>query len=421
MSVALLNDSFAPIIDGVANTVMNYADILTKRGQKTIVITPEHPDADDSAFPYPIIRYPGIDIRKMAGYIAGIPFSPTTQKRLKQFKPDILHSHCPFVSTVLARTAARPLDIPLVMTYHTKFDIDIERIVKMRTIQDGILKTLVDNISACDEVWTVSQGAGENLRSIGYEGDYVVMENGVDIPKGRLPEERIRELTANVPMPENVPVFLFVGRLLWYKGIRIILDALAAVKSAGYDFRMVFIGRGDEQEDIKAYSNTLRLNDKVLFLGPLYDRETLRAWYCRADLFLFPSTFDTNGLVVREAAACSCPSVLVAGSCAAEGVTQERNGFLIDENAASLAVMLTRIFERQELLPYVRRHVADDLYISWEDAVDKAFDRYQTVIDNYKSGKYPGHKRMTDEFFKMSGDLMDVIGEYRPQDIPDFR
>ncbi len=69
----------------------------------------------------------------------------------------------------------------------------------------------------------------------------------------------------------------------------------------------------------------------------------------------------------------------------------------------------------------MRRPVSDDLYISWEDAVDKAFDRYQTVIDNYKSGKYPGHKRMTDEFFKMSGDLMDVIGEYRPQDIPDFR
>ena len=421
MNIALLNDSFPPIIDGVANTVVNYADILTKRGERAVVVTPEHPDADDSGFPYQIVRYPGIDIRKLAGYIAGIPYSPATQKRLKEFRPDILHSHCPFVSTVLGRAAARPMDIPLIMTYHTKFDIDIERIIKMRVIQDGILKTLVDNINACDEVWTVSEGAGENLRSIGYEGDYVVMENGVDIPKGRLPEDRIRALTANVPLPENVPVFLFVGRLFWYKGIRIILDALSAIKGAGYDFRMIFIGKGEEQEDIKKYASVLRLDDKVLFLGPVYDREALRAWYCRADLFLFPSTFDTNGLVVREAAACSCPSVLIAGSCAAEGVTQEKNGFLIEESAASMAIMLTRIFERPGMLPYVRGNVADDLYISWDDAVDKAYDRYEIVIDNYKSGKYPGHKRMTDEFLKMSGDMFDVFGAFGSNDYTDYR
>ena len=76
MNVVLLNDSFPPLIDGVANTVVNYADVLTKNGDKAIVVTPEYPDADDSGYPYSVVRYPGIDIRKSAGYIAGIPFSP---------------------------------------------------------------------------------------------------------------------------------------------------------------------------------------------------------------------------------------------------------------------------------------------------------------------------------------------------------
>lgn len=61
----------------------------------------------------------------------------------------------------------------------------------------------------------------------------------------------------------------------------------------------------------------------MLFLGPVYDRDVIRAWYCRSDLFLFPSEFDTNGLVVREAAACGLGSVLVEGSCAAEGIVDE--------------------------------------------------------------------------------------------------
>ena len=62
-----------------------------------------------------------------------------------------------------------------------------------------------------------------------------------------------------------------------------------------------------------AYSKELGLDDCVFFTSPKYDRTVIRAWYCRADLFLFPSTFDTNGLVVREAAACELASVLVRG------------------------------------------------------------------------------------------------------------
>lgn len=62
--------------------------------------------------------------------------------------------------------------------------------------------------------------------------------------------------------------------------------------------------------------------DKCIFVGPVYDRDILRAWNTRADLFLFPSTFDTNELVVSETAAC----VLIEGSCAAEGLTRKRHG-----------------------------------------------------------------------------------------------
>ena len=66
---------------------------------------------------------------------------------------------------------------------------------------------------------------------------------------------------------------------------------------------MVFVGGGGDFEAVKSYSESLNLQDKCFFPGPEADREKLRAWYCRANLFLFPSTFDTNGLVVREAAA----------------------------------------------------------------------------------------------------------------------
>ena len=66
-SSCLLNDSFPPLIDGVANTVVNYARELTKLGDRAIVVTPEHPDADDSRFPFPVARYPSVDTRRLFG------------------------------------------------------------------------------------------------------------------------------------------------------------------------------------------------------------------------------------------------------------------------------------------------------------------------------------------------------------------
>ena len=172
---------------------------------------------------------------------------------------------------------------------------------------------------------------------------------------------------------------------------------------------MVFIGAGGDEKEVRAEVETLRLSDRCFFTGSIADRETLRAWYSRADLFLFPSTFDTNGLVVREAAASGCPSVLIAGSCAAEGVTDGRNGFLIEENAVSLCAKLTALCADREAMRRVGENAMRELYLSWEDAVARANERYAVVLDRYRSGKYPKHERFSDEFFNTQGDLMEAM------------
>ena len=399
-SISLLNDSFPPLIDGVANTVVNYARELTKLGDRAIVVTPEHPDADDSRFPFPVARYPSVDTRRLFGYLAGYPFSPETLRQLKEQKVDLLHSHCPVMSTILARSIRDVVDAPLVFTYHTKFDVDVAKLLRGRLLQESALYVLASNISACDEVWVVSHGAGENLRSIGYQGDYQVMENGVDMPRGRVSEEAIAAATADYDLPEGVPVFLFVGRMMWYKGLRITLDALKKLKDAGHAFRMVFVGSGGDHDEVVAYAESLGLSDCVFFTSPKYDRNVIRAWYCRADLFLFPSTFDTNGLVVREAAACELASVLVRGSCAAEDITDGENGFLIEENAESMAKLLAKLCHEPERLKRVGRQAQDEIYLSWDDTVHRAQQRYEAVIEAYRSGHSEPRRSLAEEYYE---------------------
>ena len=409
LNVCLINDSFPPAIDGVANAVTNYAQIINREYGRAAVVTPYYPEADDSAFSFPVIRYPSVDTTKAVGYRAGIPFSPEVMNRLEGERFNIIHSHCPITSTILARSLRDRIHVPLVFTYHTKFDIDIANAVKSRLLREEAARLLVENISACDEVWTVSQGAGENLRKLGYQGDYLVMPNGVDFPRGRVSDALVAQVTEGYDLPAGLPVFLFVGRMMWYKGIRIILDALKMLMDSGKDFRMVFVGTGNEKEEICSYSSALGLDAKVFFAPAIHDRNLIRAWYCRADLFLFPSTFDTNGLVVREAAACALPSVLVGGSCAAENVQDGVNGFLIEENAASMAALLQKLCNEPAPVKTVGENAARDLYLSWDSSVSAAVDRYQAVIEKDKRGLYPRHGRFSDEMCHAAAKAMEEL------------
>ncbi len=423
MNICLLNDSFPPVIDGVANVVMNYGRVLTQNmGENVVVGTPRYPDASYEGYPYRVIPYPSFDTTELVkGYRTGNPLSIREITQMAEFAPDIIHTHCPAASAIMARVLRKETGAPVVFTYHTKFDVDIARAVGEGFLKKETIKTMVSNIAACDEIWVVSKGAGDNLRSLGYEGELTIMNNGVDFPKGRVEENRVKEIVAGFDLPEGVPVFLFVGRIMKYKGLPIIVDAMNLLSEKGVDYRMVFVGGGADaqemQDKVKEYGIPMDVmgedgtlnhfegrgkRGKVIFTGPEHDREKLRGWNTRADLFLFPSVYDTNGIVVREAAACGLASVLIKDSCAAEGVEDGRNGFLIEENPQSMAELLLKVSGDLNHLYDIGQHAMDEIYISWEDAVKTAYERYGVIHEMALSGELGIKKQQSLEYFMKS-------------------
>lgn len=401
LGVCLLNDSFPPLIDGVANAVLNYANIINEKYGRPVVATPKYPKRDVSVYPYPVLQYTSFNTTRIAGYRMGNPIASPTAEKIAKNDIDIIHSHCPAISTFLARLVREKTDAPIVFTYHTKFNIDIEKVFSSEKLREISIRLFVNNLEACDEVWTVSRGAIENMRSLGFCGDVRVMRNGVDLPRGRASGNSVENLRRKLGIPNETPVFLYVGRMMWYKGLRITLDALAALKEKKRDFRAVFVGSKGDFDGIVAYAEEKGLTDKCLFVGAVYDRGLLRAYYSLADLFLFPSTFDTNGIVVREAAACGLASVLVKGSCAAEDVTDGRNALLTEENAASMAAVLAAVSDKKEYMRKIGDAAMTDLYVSWEDAVAEAVERYHAVLELKKCGKLPRNGVRGDEFLKI--------------------
>ena len=398
-NVCLLTDSFPPTIDGVANCVRNYADIIQRDLGQACVCTPHYPRVQDS-YPYPVFRYPSVNMNRVFGYRAGVPFDRKTIHKVIQQPIDIMHAHCPIMSMLMARTLRELIHRPIVLTYHSKFELDIQQDISSPAVREQATRAILTNIETADAVWTVSEGARRSLRAMGYRGESMVMPNGVDLPRGAADEASVRQLNTELGLASDLPVFLFIGRMMWYKGIRQILDALKLLDPAGGDYRMLFVGDGQDKEEIVSYAQDAGLGRQVIFLPPTGDRERLRACYTRGDLFLFPSDYDTNGLVVHEAAACGTASVTLRDSCAAEGIVAGRNGLTVSKDPAELARVCGEMLRHPERMRDMGRHAEEELYLSWDDSVRHAYAAYADVIAAYRERRHPPRNGKTDRFFR---------------------
>ena len=391
LKVGIGAEAFYPTIDGGCTVAKCYADIINEGLGEAIVITPKNSNAEDYRFPYQIYRYKSL-FTFGEGYPVGWPFKEVFANDVIDMNFDILHSHCPIATSYFFRRINRKKRIPTVLTYHTKYEYDYEARLKFNPIiKSRAYGMTLNNIKAADEVWVTSEGTVESLRKIGYQGDYIVMPNGCDLPKATISENEKMSVRRKHNIPENVPLLLFVGRLMWYKNIKMILDACKLLKEGGLDFRMIMLGIGPDEGAIKKYTNKLGLGENIIFTGQIKDRHDIQIYYGASDLLVFPSTFDTNGLVVREAAACATPSILVKDSCAAEGIIDGETGFICLETPHSLSVKINKIITNKDLLSGVGINAQNDIYISWEESIKKAYERYQIVIDKFNStdhGKY---------------------------------
>lgn len=384
--IGIFNDNFPPILDGVALTAQNYAYWLHTKGHDVRVITPYAPGAGeviDSA-PYPINRYVSIPIPFRHPYRYGLPYADAAfWHNWRRMKFDLVHAHCPFTSGSLAYRAAKKQNIPLVATFHSKYKQDFEHNVPNKKVVDWMIGKVVSFFENADEVWIPLPAVEETLREYGYKGHVEVVENGNDFstPVNMIPpmREAMREELGLMP---DETMLLFVGQHIWEKNIGLILDSLAQIKDHPYQLFMV--GTGYAVREIRAKIKELGIAHKVTLLGNIHDRERLKRIDAAADLFLFPSLYDTCGLVVREAAALHTPSLMLAGSTAATAITDGVDGFLANNSIEDYARAITQLMEHPQLLKKVGRQCSKTIARSWEDVIDEVVLRYRDIQASYK-------------------------------------
>jgi len=370
------------MIDGVSRCALGYAKALQEGGYgNSIVITPRMPHIKYD-YPFPVYGFSSVSF-PYADYRAGHPFMPYLVNTLKSMKIDILHAHSPFTPILLARQLRRHLKIPIVFTQHTKWDFDLAQAISSKVLAREIEHYVYKSISKSDELWAVSRGAGEYLHTRGYKGDYIVMPNGTDFKKVRPDPAFIENINKRYDLPYGVPVLLFVGRMMWYKNIGLIFDTMDILIKRKFDFRMMFIGDGEDFSEIKKAAFSRGLSKYALFTGRICDRDELMAYYTRSDLLVFLSTYDNAPVVVQEAAACACPALVVHGSSTAEILEDGVNAFFVNEGAGEAAEAIQAIFNDRKRLEEVSFAASDQVYLPWDKAIKQAVKRYEYVKSVY--------------------------------------
>lgn len=389
--IGIFNDNFPPVLDGVGITAQNYAYWLTETGHDVSVITPYAPNMHDviASASYPIHRYISIPIPFRSPYRYGLPYLDASfMRKWKEMNFDIVHAHCPFTTGTLASRISKSKQIPLVATFHSKYRQDFEHNVPCKPIVDWMVKRIIHFYEQADEVWIPLPAVEETLREYGYKGHVEVVENGNDFYASKSQIAIIREsMRAELGIMPDETMLLFVGQHTWEKNIRFILESLSLIKDKPFHFFMV--GTGYAVHAIRSLIRQLGLSDRVTLLGNIHDRDRLKRIYAAADLFLFPSLYDTCGLVVREAAAMHTPSILLRESTAATAITDGVNGFLTHNDPADFVQQIMYLMNRPDEIKSVGEKASKTISRSWESVIEEVALRYRDLqaSHRFKQGK----------------------------------
>ena len=316
----------------------------------------------------------------------GLNISDEQIKELEKYKLDIIHVHSPFSIGALGIKYGRKNHIPVICTMHTQHKQDIKCVTHSNIIANIGTKKLISLYDKCDECWAVNKGVANLFyEQYGYHTIPRVIPTAVDMKYVKDTKKAHEVINKLHNIKEEEKVFLFVGRLTRLKNIFFIVDALAELekRKIDLDYKMIFVGIGPDGESLKKYVNNNNLTKKIIFAGKVIDRELLAYYYSRCDLFLFPSMYDTNSLVQKEAASQMKPTIYLKDAITAYDIIDNETGFISENNYKRYADKILEILDNPKLYNKVCKNAYHKVYCTWNDIVKKSYDIYIDWINKY--------------------------------------
>lgn len=313
LRIGLFTDTFLPDQNGIVTSVGLLSDELRARGHHVDVVAPFFPEQQDTRTD--VRRAPSVRYVFLPTYRLAWP----TRRDFEQ-KYDLIHTHTPLTLGLAGARLARKWGVPHVATYHTHLEAYTHYVPGLTAVQrhTRVVTRLIGlYYRRADAVISPTAAMLDVTREMGVRSTFVIptsVEPGV-----------LRSAPAiESPWPPGTRRLLTVGRLAREKRFDLVLDTLANLEGA----HLVILGEGPEREHLVRHAERLGIAQRVTFLGVRPWTE-IGAYYRLAELFLFASDTETQGLVLQEAQLMGVPIVAVGARGTLSGVAQGESGYLV--------------------------------------------------------------------------------------------
>ncbi|WP_048189497.1 glycosyltransferase [Methanocella conradii] len=381
MRIAVFTDTFVPQVNGVVNAVRQFDRMLSAAGHTVEVFTEGkkpgvyvidgvdvHRYRAFTFLPYPEFEY-AVDI-----------IGPV--RDATRFKPDVVHTHTPFVMGYCAWRTAKRLGVPLVGTFHTPVDEYVVYLSKRFKLSRLILRRIARAYQnwfydKCDVIIVPARSAAGYLDVKGKRIE--VVSNGLDLSRyGVAGRQEFREKFGL----GDAPVILHGGRLSFEKRIDGVIKAMPLVLKEAPDAKLLIVGKGPARSSLEALVAKLGLQASVVFAGYVSDEDFPRA-FAAADVLALNSPVETQSLIVLEAFATGLPVVGANAGAIPDAVVPGENGFLFDtDDSEAIARHLVRIIKDKTLREKLRDGA---LRTASQHSLEKSASRLLEIYDSIKN------------------------------------
>ncbi|MBE0488628.1 MAG: glycosyltransferase [Halomonas sp.] len=331
MKILMLSDVYFPRVNGVSTSIASFRAALERQGHSVTLVCPDYPvgQVDEPG----VIRIssrgvPGDPEDRMMRYRDLLALAP----QLAEQAFDLIHVHTPFVAHYAGIKLGRRIGMPVVATYHTLFEEYLHHYVRWlpsRWLRFAARRFSVRQCHQLRALIAPSQAMQSTLTRYGVTTSMAVISTGLGLEAFTRPREE-SDFRHRYGLPPEARLLLFVGRAAHEKNIGFLIEMLPGVLAEHPDTRLIITGEGPAQAELARQAHEQGVAQAVLFLGYLDRDGPLQAAYRAADLFVFASRTETQGLVLLEAMALGTPvvSTAVMGT---RDVLKEGEGCLIAE------------------------------------------------------------------------------------------
>lgn len=335
LRIAILTNFYKPTISGVVTSISLFRQGLIDQGHDVHIFAPEVEDFEDQE-PY-IFRIPAlIDLNKTYDISLALPLRRPMRPTIRGIKPHLIHSQHPVMVGDLAVMYAEEMGLPLVFTYHTRYDkFASQNVPLISDWAEQVARDIVrDYLERC--TWVIAPTLG--IKAMIYD-DY-----GIDVPVTVLPTP-IDLSQYNRLNPDSVrrryqledkKVLLYLGRIAQEKCLDLLLRSLAIILPQCPQAVLMLVGKGIATDALEELARSLNIESHVIFTG-VVAHEQVPDYMAAADVFVFPSEFETQGLVLIEAMAAGTPVVAVHGLGSDDILAGGQGGILVENDEQQFA------------------------------------------------------------------------------------